>query len=86
MLDDIVNEGLKIVLILGVLPLAPVLVVGLLASLFQAATQIQEQTLAFLLRIVTLVIVVLVGAEVGWQMICEYTHEIYISLPKVGDI
>lgn len=44
----------------------PALVVGLLVSMFQAATQINEQTLSFLPRLlVTLITIMLAG---GWLL------------------
>lgn len=59
---DLVSEALHMVMLLVVLLVAPGLVVGLLVSLFQAATQINEQTLSFLPRLlVTLLAITLTG-------------------------
>lgn len=59
---DLVGESLHIVMILVLLLVVPGLVVGLIVSLFQAATQINEQTLSFLPRLlVTLLVVTLTG-------------------------
>ncbi|KXF81086.1 flagellar biosynthesis protein FliQ [Enterovibrio coralii] len=55
------NAVWMIILIVGVL-VVPGLVVGLLIAVFQAATQINEQTLSFLPRlIVTLLMVIFAG-------------------------
>jgi flagellar biosynthetic protein FliQ len=49
---DVVREALLVTLIVGGPLMAIALVVGLVISLFQALTQIQEQTLAFVPKIV----------------------------------
>lgn len=43
------------------------LVIGLIISLFQAVTQIQEQTLVFVPKIVTMIVVALL--LLGWMVI-----------------
>ena len=54
---DIVASGIKVVILLVSVLVVPSLLVGLLVSVFQAVTQINEQTLSFLPRlIVTLVV------------------------------
>jgi flagellar biosynthetic protein FliQ len=59
---DLVNESLHIVMLLVAVLVVPGLIVGLLVALFQAATQINEQTLSFLPRLmVTLLAVILMG-------------------------
>ncbi|HYC02422.1 MAG TPA: flagellar biosynthesis protein FliQ [Azospirillaceae bacterium] len=49
---DVVREALLVTLIVGGPIMAIALVVGLVISLFQALTQIQEQTLAFVPKVV----------------------------------
>ncbi|EPF6161507.1 TPA: flagellar type III secretion system protein FliQ [Citrobacter sedlakii] len=59
---DIVASGIKAVIILVSVLVVPSLLVGLLVSIFQAVTQINEQTLSFLPRlIVTLVVLGVCG-------------------------
>ena len=59
---DLVGEALHMVMVLVAVLVVPGLVVGLLVSLFQAATQINEQTLSFLPRlIVTLLAILFAG-------------------------
>ena len=59
---DLVGDALRMVMVLVAVLIVPGLIVGLLVSLFQAATQINEQTLSFLPRlIVTLLAVLLTG-------------------------
>jgi len=59
---DLVAEALQIVMLLVMVLVVPGLVVGLLVALVQAATQINEQTLSFLPRLlITLVALILAG-------------------------
>ncbi|MBV8124526.1 MAG: flagellar biosynthetic protein FliQ, partial [Paucibacter sp.] len=59
---DLVVESLHIVMLLVVLLVVPGLITGLLVALVQAATQINEQTLSFLPRLlVTLLAIILMG-------------------------
>ena len=63
---DLVSESLRIVMLLVTLLIVPGLIVGLVVSLFQAATQINEQTLSFLPRlIVTLLAITVMGRWMG---------------------
>lgn len=63
---DLVSESLRIVMLLVTLLILPGLLVGLVVGLFQAATQINEQTLSFLPRLlVTLLAISLMGTWMG---------------------
>ncbi|MBT8138982.1 MAG: flagellar biosynthesis protein FliQ [Gammaproteobacteria bacterium] len=62
MLAEIFGRALFLVVILVAAIILPSLLVGLLVSVFQAATQINEQTLSFLPRLLaTLITVLLLG-------------------------
>ena len=60
-----------------------VLIVGLLVSIFQAVTSIQEQSLAFIPKIlVTGAVIALAGPWMIDQMV-GYTHDLYSSIPTM---
>lgn len=66
MAADLIGESLRMVMLLVTVLVAPGLIVGLVVSLFQAATQINEQTLSFLPRLlVTLLVVSVMGRWIG---------------------
>lgn len=67
---DLMGEAVHIVMLLALVLVLPGLVIGLVVSLFQAATQINEQTLSFLPKLlVTLLAVTLAGRwMVGYLM------------------
>lgn len=59
---DLVSESLRVVMLLVSLLVVPSLITGLVVALFQAATQINEQTLSFLPRLlVTLLVISVMG-------------------------
>jgi flagellar biosynthetic protein FliQ len=58
------------------------LVVGLIISVFQAATQIQEQTLAFVPKIVVVLLSILVFGPWILQTLIDYTYNILNNLYK----
>ena len=59
------------------------LVVGLIVSVFQAVTQIQEQTLAFIPKIIGLAVVIVVAGPWMLGQIVSYTAELYASIPSL---
>ena len=66
MFTRLANDALWLILVLSLLPLLASLVVGLVVSLFQALTQIQEQTLTFVPKIIATILVIMITA--GWMM------------------
>jgi flagellar biosynthetic protein FliQ len=57
------------------------LVVGLIVSVFQAVTQIQEQTLAFIPKIVAIAAVLVIGGPWMLGQVVTYTSALYNSIP-----
>jgi flagellar biosynthetic protein FliQ len=59
---DLVSQALRLIMFIVAVLVVPGMIVGLLIGLFQAATQINEQTLSFLPRLmVTLLAIALAG-------------------------
>ena len=59
------------------------LIVGLLVSIFQAATQIQEQTLSFIPKIAGLAVVLVVGGPWMLGQLLTWTEGLYAEIPKL---
>jgi len=59
------------------------LVVGLVISIFQAVTQIQEQTLSFIPKVLGLVVVIIVARPWMLGQIVSWTQELYGSIPSL---
>jgi flagellar biosynthetic protein FliQ len=67
---DIMREALWMIVMLAAFIIGPGLVIGLVVSTFQAATQINEQTLSFLPRLlVTLLVIIFAGPWMLTQLI-----------------
>jgi flagellar biosynthetic protein FliQ len=59
------------------------LIVGLLVSIFQAVTSIQEQTLAFIPKIIVTGVVIALGGPWMLDQMVGYTHDLYASIPSM---
>ncbi len=75
------HHAMVVALMLASPMLLVALVVGLLVSLFQAATQINEMTLSFIPKILGVVVVVVVAGPWMMSVIVDYTVELFNSLP-----
>lgn len=64
--------------------LAASLVVGLLVSVFQAVTQLQEPTLTFIPKILAVIVVIVLAGPWMMNTIVDYTHEIFVGVEMVG--
>lgn len=62
--------------------LVSALIVGLVVSIVQAVTQINEATLTFIPKMLAIVIVMVILAPWMTQMITSYTTELFTSLPN----
>ena len=84
--ESIINVGQNALLLLSyllLLLLVPALIVGVLVSMFQAATQINEMTLSFIPKLlVTLLVLVLAGP---WmlRLITDYTLQLFQQIPSM---
>ncbi|MEZ4652065.1 MAG: flagellar biosynthesis protein FliQ [Candidatus Eisenbacteria bacterium] len=77
------NEALLLILILSGPALLASLGIGLLISIFQATTQIQEQTLTFVPKIVlTFLTIMVLGPWLLTQLVV-FTQRIYHLIPRV---
>jgi flagellar biosynthetic protein FliQ len=57
------------------------LVVGLVVSVFQAVTQIQEQTLAFIPKIIAIAAVLVIAGPWMLGQVLSYTSDLYNGIP-----
>jgi len=76
-------EALKMVLWLSMPMLLVALVVGVLISLFQAVTQIQEMTLTFVPKIIAVFLIMVLAASWMIEKMIAYTHNIFATIPTL---
>jgi flagellar biosynthetic protein FliQ len=80
---DIVRQALITVIILALPPLGVALLVGLVMGLLQATTQVQEQSLAFVPKIIAVLISLAITAPWIIRVMTEFTANIFSRLPDV---
>jgi len=80
---DIFSDAIYLVMIMVVMIITPSLIVGLIVSTFQAATQINEQTLTFLPRLVVTLFALIIGGPWLMRELMDYTTRLISSVPQV---
>ena len=75
--SQVMREGVWVAIQLGGPMLILSMAVGVLIAIFQAVTQIHEQTLGFILKLTVIILVLLVGG--GWMMqtLLDYAKRIF---------
>lgn len=81
---DLMNTALFMMLKVSGPILIGGLVMGLLVGLFQAVTQIQEMTLAFIPKILVTVLVLMFGFPWMLQLMIDYTVTLFQSVPNLA--
>ena len=75
-------QGLLLILILSAPPILVSMFFGIIVAIFQAATQIQEQTLSFTVKLVAVTLtLMLFGGWLGAQIL-SFAREIFVNFPK----
>ena len=75
------QEALMMVMIISAPMLGLGLMVGIMVSIFQATTQIQEQTLAFIPKIIAVFVSILIFGPWMLRMMISYIQNLFINLP-----
>ncbi|MBM3207065.1 MAG: EscS/YscS/HrcS family type III secretion system export apparatus protein [Chlamydiae bacterium] len=75
-------QALILILLLSAPPILISTFLGLLVAVFQAATQIQEQTLSFMIKLVSVILTLIVMG--GWlsAQIMQYSNNIFMNFYK----
>ncbi|ACV61615.1 flagellar biosynthetic protein FliQ [Desulfofarcimen acetoxidans DSM 771] len=77
------REAFIMMLILALPPIGAGLLVGLVVSVFQAVTQIQEQTLSFVPKLLAVFVVLLLFSSWMLNMMIDFTSDIFKQLPNI---
>lgn len=83
MITDVMRDAVGVVIKLGGPMLVLSMLAGVLIAIFQAVTQIHEQTLGFILKVVIIVGVLLIGG--GWMLttLQEYAREVFDLMTQI---
>lgn len=80
---DYAQKCLILVLQLSLIPICVATVIGVLVSLLQALTQIQEQTLGFAVKLIAISIAIMAAASwMGGELVL-YTQDIFTHFPLI---
>lgn len=83
LVSDLARNAAMVALIVSAPMLAVALLVGLLVSILQTVTQIQEQTLTFVPKLIAVAATFLVALPWVLQLLMRYTTELYRGLPAL---
>jgi flagellar biosynthetic protein FliQ len=80
----IMRESLMTILIVSTPILGVGMVVGLLISIIQTTTSIQEQTLTFVPKIIAIFVTIILLGSWMIRVLVNYTNNIFMLIEKIG--
>lgn len=80
---DITHQAIKVALMISAPMLIGALLMGILVSLFQAVTQINEQTLSFIPKILVIVAALVFFAPWMSDTLTTFTKDLFLNIPKI---
>ena len=80
---DLFREALWLTATIVAIIVVPSLLVGLMVAMFQAATQINEQTLSFLPRLLVILVTLIVAGPWLAQRMIEYAQTLIMNIPML---
>jgi|TARA_R110001592_G_scaffold49764_1_gene154758 flagellar biosynthetic protein FliQ len=75
------REAMFLIVVMVSVIVMPSLLVGLAVSTFQAATQINEQTLSFLPRLLTTLMAIIIAGPWLLTRVLDFTQELIMNIP-----
>ncbi len=80
----ILREALMVTVVVSAPVLGIGMVVGLIISIFQTTTSIQEQTLTFVPKIIAIFITIVIFASWMIHSLVTYTKGVFMMVSKIG--
>ena len=77
---SVLRDALAVALKLSTPMLILCLVIGVVVAIFQAVTQIHEQTLGFVLKLVIIIAVLAIGGNWMMSTLQDYTKELFLII------
>ena len=81
--SDLARNAMMVAMLIAAPMLIVALLVGLVVSIVQTMTQIQEQTLSFVPKLLGVAATFLIALPWTIQLLVKYTTELYRSLPSL---
>ncbi|MBI6882553.1 flagellar biosynthesis protein FliQ [Pseudomonas putida] len=83
MVMNLAYQGMKVAVQVGAPVLITLLVVGLLVSLFQAATQINEMTMSFIPKVIATLTILVIFGPMFIRLLVDFTRALITNIPNV---
>jgi len=80
---EVTNQALKITMMLSAPMLIGALLIGIVISLFQAVTQINEQTLTFIPKILVVIAALVIFSPWMRDIMVDYTRTLILMIPQI---
>ena len=80
---DLMRQAILLLLVVVSVVIVPSMLVGLIVSVFQAATQINEQSLSFVPRLVVTFVTLILASSWIIQKMTDFTRSIYEMIPQM---
>jgi len=77
----VMQQTLEVITLLIIVILIPALIAGLIVSMFQAATSINEQTLSFIPKLLVTILVLMVAGPWMLSLVTNYTVRMFENIP-----
>lgn len=81
-LEHVARKSFETILLVGGPVLVASLVVGILISLFQAMTQLQEATISLVPKLLAIFVTLLLALPWMIKVMVSYTREIFMNIPN----
>ena len=79
------RQALELTLMVSAPPLLAALIIGLVVSIFQAATQINEMTLSFIPKLLGMFLVLIITGPWMVSMLVDYIQRLFSGIPWLVD-
>lgn len=79
------RQALELTLMVSAPPLLAALIIGLVVSIFQAATQINEMTLSFIPKLLGMFLVLIITGPWMIGMLVDYIQRLFSGIPWLVD-
>ena len=80
---DLYGQGFYLIVVMVSAVMVPSLVVGLIVSVFQAATQINEQTLSFLPRLIVTILAIMHLGPWLLTTLTDFFNKLFVDIPML---
>lgn len=78
-----ITESMMLVMLLSLPPIIVASVVGIVVSLLQALTQVQEQTLSFAVKLIAVALTIAAMAGILGSEMLNYTIKLFNDFPQI---